>query len=58
MDLVPGVEGVQVLGIVQVPQHRGTVLSTGRTERSVGRDSDYVDVSCVSVVIRGQLAAC
>ena len=36
VDLVTGGQRVQVLGLVQVPQHRGSVLSSGRAQRTIG----------------------
>jgi hypothetical protein len=36
VDLVVGVQGVEVLGLVEVPEHGGTVLATGGAERAVG----------------------
>lgn len=51
MDLVTGLEGVEVLGLVEVPEHGGTVLTTGSAEGSVGGDGDGVDVSSVSDVV-------
>lgn len=56
MDLVTGVQGVQVLRLVQVPQHGGSVLSTRSAQRSVGGDGDGVDVSAVSDVVGLQSA--
>jgi hypothetical protein len=56
VDLVVGVEGVQVLGLVEVPQHGGTVLATGGAERTVGGDGDSVDVAGVANVVGLQLA--
>lgn len=51
MDLVTSVEGVEVLGLVKVPEHGGSVLSSGSAEGSVGGDGDGVDVSSVSRVV-------
>ena len=51
VDLVTGGERVQVLGLVQVPQHGGSVLATGRAERAIGRDGDGVDVAGVADVV-------
>ena len=51
VDLVTGLEGVEVLGLVEVPEHGGTVLATGSAEGSVGGDGDGVDVSGVTVVV-------
>lgn len=56
VDLVTGVEGVEVLGLVQVPQHGGTVLATGGAEGSVGGDGDGVDVAGVTDVVGLQTA--
>lgn len=57
MDLVVGVEGVQVLGLVKIPEHGGAVLATGGAEGAVGGDGDGVDVSVVAHVVGLQLAA-
>lgn len=51
MDLVTGMEGVKVLGLVEVPQHGGTVLTTGGAEGTVGGDGDGVDVAGVTDVV-------
>jgi hypothetical protein len=51
VDLVTSVEGVEVLGLVEVPEHGGSVLSSGSAEGSVGGDGDGVDVSGVSRVV-------
>ena len=51
VDLVTGGERVQVLGLVQVPEHGGTVLATGCAERAVGGDGDGVDVTGVTDVV-------
>lgn len=56
VDLVVGVERVQVLGLVKVPQHGGTVLATGGAEGTVGGDGDGVDVASVANVVGLQLA--
>lgn len=56
MDLVVGVEGVQVLGFVQVPEHGGTVLATRGAKRAIRRDGDGVDVTGVADVVGLQLA--
>jgi len=57
MDLVIGVEGVQVLGLVKIPEHGGTVLTTGGAEGTIGGDGDGVDVSGVADVVGLELAA-
>ena len=51
-----GVEGVQVLALVEVPEHGLSVLSTGSAQGTVGGDSDGVDVSLMSNVIGLQTA--
>lgn len=56
VDLVIGVQGVEVLGLVQVPQHGGTVLATGGAQGSIGGDGDGVDVAGVADVVGLQLA--
>lgn len=57
VDLVVGVEGVQVLGLVEIPEHGGAVLAAGSAERTVGGDGDGVDVASVTDVVGLQLAA-
>jgi len=57
VDLVVGVERVEVLGLVQVPQHGGSVLATRGAERAVGGDGDGVDVASVADVVGLELAA-
>jgi len=49
-DLLAGVEAVEWVsgGIAEVPQLGGTVFATGCGERSIGRDSDRVDVATVA----------
>lgn len=56
VDLVVGVERVQVLGFVQVPEHGGTILATRGAKRAIGRDGDGVDVTGVADVVGLQLA--
>jgi len=36
VDDFPGVEGVEALALVQVPEHGGSILTTGRAETSIG----------------------
>ena len=45
VDLVARAERVQVLALVQVPQHRRAVLAARRTQRAVGRDGHRVDIA-------------
>lgn len=56
VDLVVGVERVQVLGLVEVPEHGGTILATGGAQRAIRRDGDGVDVTSVANVVGLQLA--
>lgn len=56
VDLVTGVEGVQVLGLIEVPEHGCTVLATGGAEGTIGGDGDGVDVSGVADVVSLELA--
>lgn len=51
MDLIAGVEGVKVLGLVQVPQHGGSVLAARGAQGSVWGDGDGVDVAGVADVV-------
>ena len=51
VDLVTGVEGVEVLGLVEIPEHGGAVLATGGAEGSIGGDGDGVDVAGVTDVV-------
>lgn len=56
VDNVSGLERVEVLALVEVPEHGDTVLSTGSGEGSIGRDGEGVDVTSVTVVVGLQLA--
>jgi hypothetical protein len=56
VDDVSGLEGVEVLALVQVPEHGDAVLATGSGERSVGRDGEGVDVTGVAEVVGLKLA--
>jgi hypothetical protein len=56
VDLVVGAQGVQVLGLVEVPEHGGAVLATRGAEGAVGGDGDGVDVAGVADVVGLQLA--
>lgn len=51
VDLVTGGEGVEVLGLVEVPEHGGAVFAAAGAERAVGRDGDGVDVAGVADVV-------
>jgi hypothetical protein len=56
VDDVASLETVQVLALVQVPEHGDTVLSTGSAERTIWGDGYGGDVSGVSEVVGAQLA--
>lgn len=56
VDDVASLEGVEVLALVQVPEHGDSVLSTGGAERAVGGDGDGGDVAGVAPVRRAELA--
>lgn len=56
VDRVSGLEGVEVLALVEVPEHGDSILSSGRAERTIGRDGDGVDVTGVTVVVGAELA--
>ena len=56
VDLVAGVQAVQVLRLVKIPEHGSTVLTTGGAERSIGGDGDGVDVAGVANVVGLELA--
>jgi hypothetical protein len=56
VDLITGVQGVEVLRLVQVPQHGSSVLSARCAKGSIGGDGDSVDVAAVSDVVGLQSA--
>lgn len=56
VDLVVGVKGVEVLGLVKIPKHGGTILATGGAQGSIGGDGNGVDVAGVADVVGLQLA--
>ena len=51
VDNIASLERVQVLALVEVPEHGDTVLATGGREGTVGGDRDGVDVTRVAVVV-------
>ena len=51
VDDVAGLERVEVLALVEVPEHGDAVLATGGRERTIRRDGDSVDVAGVAVVV-------
>ena len=56
MDGVGAVQGVQVLPIVQVPEHGPGVLAAAGAEGAIRRQSDGVKISSVTNVVGLQLA--
>jgi hypothetical protein len=52
VDFVAGGEGVEVLGLVQIPQHGGAVFAARGAEGAVGGDGDGVDVAGMADVVR------
>ena len=51
VDDVTSLEGVEVLALIEVPEHGDTVFAARRRKRAIGRDGDGVDVACVAVVV-------
>ena len=51
MDLVTGGQGVEVLRLVEVPEHGRAVFAAGGTEGAVGGDGHGVDVTGVTDVV-------
>jgi hypothetical protein len=56
VDDVSGLERVEVLAVVEVPEHGDAILSSGSGERTVGGDGNGVDVTGVTVVVGSELA--
>jgi hypothetical protein len=48
MDKGTSLQGVEVLGLVQVPEHDNTVLTGGGTEGTIGGDGNSVDITVVT----------
>jgi len=51
VNLVAGSEGVKVLGLVEIPEHGGSVLTTRCAKGTVWGDGDGVDVAGVANVV-------
>ena len=51
VDLVAGGQGVEVLGLVEVPEHGGAVFAARGAEGAVGGDGHGVDVARVPDVV-------
>jgi len=56
VDNVVGLQRVQVLAFIQVPEHDDALFASRCTERAIGGDSDGVDVTSVSAQVALQLA--
>lgn len=55
VDDVAGLQGVEVLGGVEVPEHDGVVLTTGSAEGTIGGDGNSVDITSMTNVVNGKL---
>ena len=51
MDFIAGGQRVEVLGLVEVPEHGGAVFAARGAERAVRGDGDGVDVARVADVV-------
>jgi hypothetical protein len=56
VDLVVGVQGVEVLRLIQVPKHGGAILAARGAQRAIRGDGDGVDVASVTNVVGLELA--
>jgi len=56
VDNIASLKRVEMLGVVQVPEHDNTVLATGSAKRTVRADSDSVDITSVANVVGSELA--
>lgn len=56
VDDIARLERVQVLSVIEVPEHCDAILAAGSSQGAVRRDRDRVNVSSVSVVVCAQLA--
>lgn len=48
VDDITSIEGVEALGVLQVPEHGSSVLSSRGAEGTIGGDGDSVQVTSVS----------
>lgn len=55
VDDVAGLERVEMLALVEVPEHGDTVLATGRRKGAIRGNRDGVDVASVAVVVSLEL---
>eukprot|EP00978_Attheya_sp_CCMP212_P014596 scaffold37301_cov47-Attheya_sp.AAC.4 len=56
IDNLTSIERVETLAFIQIPKHGSSVLASGGTERTIGRDTDSVKVSGVSHEVVAKLA--
>jgi len=56
MDDITSDQGGEVVTHVEVPEHSSTVFTTRSTERTIGRDSNGVDVASVAHEVGAELA--
>lgn len=55
VDNIASLERVEVLALVEIPEHGNAVLAARSSKGAIGRDGDGVDVPSVSVVVGLQL---
>lgn len=51
MHLVAGMQRIEVLRLVEIPEHGRTVLTARRAKRPIRRDSNGIDVARVADVV-------
>lgn len=51
MHLIAGVKRIEVLRLVEIPEHRRTVFAARRAKRPIRRDGDGVDVARMADVV-------
>jgi len=56
VDDITSLKGVEVLGVVQVPEHDNSILATRGAKRTVRRNSDSVNVASVTNMVGSKLA--
>lgn len=56
VDDIAGLEGVEMLGLVEIPKHDDAVLATGGAQGTIGGNGDGVDVTVVADVVGAELA--
>jgi len=56
VDSAVGVEGIQVLSVIDIPQHSGSILTTGTAKGTIRRDGDGVEDTGMASKVGLQLA--